>query len=328
VLRENIGNRRRVYLDSVPDLSEALQVIRVSLLAEFGSKQIDARRQRATVLTDFGRFAMPFNFIGENALSPWQVRVIIGFIATVPLVLACTLFATDSNFWRDLVKDFGVVIAGLLVVNLVWSIVGGEPLENAIKVLRHELQRTEVNLGRFSKLTSSAQAAGLLDVGGNSSALQYQADQLVQMIEHAKVRICVCGLTLLLLQENHNLVTVLREAANRGVLVQILLAAHDNPWLAASNEEATLPGMTGVISNTIRILKEAAQNTQFQVRALRKKTFTVSLLRFDETIIATPYLVSTMTASSPRFVASGSDTPLFKIWMREFDYLFEVAEPV
>jgi hypothetical protein len=271
---------------------------------------------------------MPFNAINENVLSPWQVRIIIGFIAALPLVLACTLFATDANFWRDLVKDFGVVIAGLLVVNLVWSIVGGEPLENAIKALRQELQKTEVNLGRFSKLTSSAQATGLLDVGANSSALEYQADHLLRMIEHAKSRICVCGLTLLLLQENHSLVNGLKEASKRGVLVQVLLASHDNPWLKASNQDAALPGIAGVITNTIGILKAAAQNAnQFQVRALRNKTFTLSLLRFDETMIATPYLVSTMTSSSPRFVVSGSNGPLFNTWMREFDYLFEAAEP-
>jgi hypothetical protein len=276
-----------------------------------------------------GAFAMPLNANDGNALSPWQVRIIIGFIAALPLVLAFTIFATDQNFWRDLVKDFGVVIAGLLVVNLVWSIVGGEPLENAIKALRQELQRTEASLGSFSKLTSSAQAAGLLDVGANSSALQYPPDQLLRVIEHAKTRICICGLTLLLLQENHTLVNGLEMAAKRGVLVQILLASHDNTWLQASNQDAALPGMAGVIANTISILKAAARGaTQLQVHALRNKTIMLSLLRFDEIMFATPYLVSTMTSSSPRFMVSGSDSPLFNAWMREFDYLFGVAEPI
>jgi hypothetical protein len=271
---------------------------------------------------------MPRDVTDGIALRPWQVRIIIGVIAAVPLILALTLFHTNAEFYRDLIKDFGVVIAGLLVVNLVWSVVGGEPLENAIKSLRCKLQETRGNLNHISKLTHSAQVAGLVDLGPNSTALQYQPGQLEQLIRLAKGQICMSGLTLQLLHENHDLVTALQNAARSGIPVKLLLASDDNQWLEGSNDNDTLPATRELIRSTVAVLKRAGENeTRFLVRVLGEKTFTASMIRVGDAMIVTPYLVSTMTSASPRFEVSGPDSPLFTTWMREFDHLFEMAKP-
>jgi hypothetical protein len=65
----------------------------------------------------------------------------------------------------------------------------------------------------------------------------------------------------------------------------------------------------------------------FVVKVLRQKTMLVSLLRCDDRMLITPYLISMTTPESPRLLVEGAATSWSQVYLREFNDLFERAEP-
>ena len=53
---------------------------------------------------------------------------------------------------------------------------------------------------------------------------------------------------------------------------------------------------------------------------------TVSVLRFDDLIQVVPYLISRKTSETVRFLIKGVESPLFCMWLGEFEQLFDNAE--
>jgi hypothetical protein len=99
--------------------------------------------------------------------------------------------------------------------------------------------------------------------------------------------------------------------------------------LAGSNDETQFPGMPDLIGVTLNFLNPVAERARslFVVKVLRQKTMLVSLLRCDERMLVTPYLISMTTPESPRLLVEGATTSRFQVYLGELSYLFERAEP-
>ena len=194
-------------------------------------------------------------------IGPWQTRFIILCVSALPIIVSFTLFEPEAKgyaeLWRDLIKDLGVVIGALTIVDLVWALVGGEPTRKAIISLETNLSKTENTVVAFSKLTQDAKSAGLARVGANSSSLSYSPREIITLIQNSRKNIDLSGWALVLLHENSDIIQALTNAAGRNVKIRIVVAAPDNRWLEGSNDKKVIPGMKGVIEGTLAILKSA-----------------------------------------------------------------------
>ncbi len=74
--------------------------------------------------------------------------------------------------------------------------------------------------------------------------------------------------------------------------------------LAGSNDETQFPGMPDLIGVTLNFPNPVAERARslFVVKVLRQKTMLVSLLRCDERMLVTPYLISMTMPGSPRLL--------------------------
>jgi hypothetical protein len=274
--------------------------------------------------------------IGQN----WRVRILIAIIATIPILVAFTVFDADPtgrvHLFRDLIKDISVVILGLLIVSIVWDLLGGEPVAQDVKHLQESMQSTQASLQEsiqstqarlvaLNALTESAHQTGLVRVGTRINDVPFS---LTTLAKESKTAVDLCGLAMQLLHYDR-ILQALEAAAKRGVHVRIVIAAPDNTLLRGSNDEAQFSGMFGLIEATLNYLKPAAERagSTFVVKVLRQKTILVSLLRCDDRMLITPYLISMTTPESPKLLVEGATTSLFQVYLREFNYLFERAEP-
>jgi len=77
-----------------------------------------------------------------------------------------------------------------------------------------------------------------------------------------------------------------------------------------------MPDLIGVTLNFLNPVAERARSLSV-VKVLRQKTMLVSLLRCDERMLVTPYLISMTTPESPRLLVEGATTSWFQVYLRE-----------
>jgi hypothetical protein len=95
--------------------------------------------------------------------------------------------------------------------------------------------------------------------------------------------------------------------------VRILVGADDNVFLNGSVMRANHPVMQKQMHTIWEMLQEIKRrHGNVAIGRLRVSNMSVSILRFDNTMLVTPYLVGLTTDESPRFILRGSVTVLFK----------------
>ena len=252
--------------------------------------------------------------------SRLRADILFIIIGAIPIIIAAGL---DRDLLaRDLCKDFGVVIASLALVDLLWQLVaGGEPLSKEIAQLR------DLNV-----LTRQAHKHGLVDLASRRSLLANGNAAVETLIKNSKSFIDMSGYTLYFLVENPRFVDALIERARSKARVRLLISASDNAQLDATVDEKVLGTMKRQMAVAWDVLLRAretlpeGERDKFLVRRLRKKSLHASFLRFDDHINVLHYLLAKYTEETPMYVVRGTDTPLFKTFMEEYEYCFNLAE--
>jgi hypothetical protein len=240
-----------------------------------------------------------------------------GIFALVGGLIIIIALLVHPGFWKDIIKDIGVVIFSIAMIDLLWHWLGGDPVGNAIAKL-HE----------SNALVVQADRCGLIGVGAKREDL-WSPTEIRNMILASKSNIDLCGWTLYLFTENHNLMRALVERASDGVRVRVLVGHPKNPFLEGSVKQSLLNQMREQMNVSIAEFGgHQSQSSNFVTRAIRDKTIAVSLLRFDDKMQVTPYLVNYSTEVTPRYNFLGLDREVFERYLREFEELFKLAETV
>jgi len=244
-------------------------------------------------------------------------------IGLAPILLA--FYLEDHGVtavWRDLAKDFGVVIISLALVDLLWDLVaGGDPLSQEIH-----------SLIDLSVVTRQANENGVVDLSWKRANLTDQSTSITRAIQHSKKNVDMSGYTLYVLVETQGFLRELVDRAKDGVKVRLLLCASDNSALSGGVDRGLLETMQAQSLRTSAQLLKARmglspeKRSNFEVRVLTDKILYTSILRFDERINAVHYLHSRYTPECPVLVVRGADTPLFRTYLAEFDWCFERAK--
>jgi hypothetical protein len=257
---------------------------------------------------------------------PQLVIVLVGILLFIwAFHIAGNDRAEQHMLWIDLIKDFGVVIAALAVTDFVWKLVGGDPISVEIEQLQQTLSEQVQILKRANELTKQAEDMGLCGVQANRSP---DPATWLQLIGNARVSIDLCDLTLKDFAENRDILDALVKAASGGVAIRILMVDPNTnvmDSLAENSIDTENDTKYTLRELSSRLRSDRTRDDRFAVHLLQEKALQVGIRRFDDRIYIQHYLHSRNPSTTPALIVSGKQAPLFKLYVQEFNRLYEKA---
>ena len=271
-------------------------------------QNLDLGRVRKNV---FRRETIPY--VVFFVIGAWVSRESYGF------------FVSGSNgFWSSITSDFAAAILTVVILQALWGLLGGDPLQNAIARLSISmeliqdlkgmgflrfLQRREINLEeRIEERASLARKAREFDLMGLTLWTEWFQDE----------------------ELSKELVIAVKE---REGTVRILLSNPDlnapatSLRLKTSGEKKKQKLFQGLLDSTTEQIKELLD----QLSHDEKKRFVVkvtddiiycSVIRMGNMMFVTNYTNHSVGNSTPAFQIGGEGTRVYEFYKREFDTMF------
>ncbi|WP_043687393.1 hypothetical protein [Streptomyces xylophagus] len=229
------------------------------------------------------------------------------------------------------------------MLTLLWDLVGGEPLTPGMQNIARDVASIQQRATELSQLLTTAEAlrhAGLVRASERNVS-HGTPDEWRNLLASASREVALSGVA------QHNWVkdreyfqdSVIAGAA-RGCHYRIMLYApvtgSGNSLLELVQSEPHKGGSTSAhnmeslwfFHNVAEEVTRAGHPDAFQVRVLDGVIQYVMVSLFDQTVIATPYLYHAPAESCPALEIKGDSRPLFKVYAKEFDVLWDEARPL
>ena len=220
-------------------------------------------------------------------------------------------------------------IVTVIVVDLLWGIAGGAPLETEIKA-------TTERLVLASELLATAQEVGLKRVYGGGRGPS-EADLERHRTVTRNVDLCARALRYWTedASSSRAFLAQVRTNIKRGVQYRLLVyrpyfqpAERERTPFALSSRPAqlgvqnTIEGLAGLLA--IRSKLAADDQGKFAVKVCTDFAFSVKISRFDDVMTVAPYVNDAVVQTSPQFVISNivGAGGLFGFYLEEFEMLF------
>jgi len=227
----------------------------------------------------------------------------------------------------EALKDVGVVVIGIAVIELVWIIVGGAPTEQALddllsqlsdasQVIRGDVESVRHEVAAMSALAASARNCGLADIAANQDKLKYDYSHFIAKVAAAKQKIQICGAALEFLYASDDALEALSQRAAMGLDIEVLLPADENPVVMAIFQDRFEDHIRRTAKNLAAQIEQHAPKVT--LRRIKAKALTMTMVRIDDEMLVTPYLLSRQTSESPRLLLRGAESPLFRVYENEF----------
>ncbi len=308
----------------------------------------DRGKPRVSASTDIDAFVHRVRWSRRFTEAPMAQRAqdmahklvtagIIGMLIIV-VVLFVLVGSTDTvgpanertHLAVEALKDVGVVVIGIAVIEVVWIIVGGAPTEQAMnnllsqlrdasRTIREDVGSVRIEVTAMSKLAASGQGCGLVDIAEGQDKLKYDYNKFIDSVLRAKQKIQICGAALDFLYSSDDALSALSQRASEGLEVEVILPDDENPVVMAIFQDR----FEEHIRRTAKSLATQITNQapKIKLQRVKNKALTITMIRIDNEMLVTPYLLSRQTAESPRLLISGSDMPLFRVYENEFQKL-------
>lgn len=216
----------------------------------------------------------------------------------------------------DLCKDLAVMLGAVVVLEYLWSTLGGDPLARQIE-----------KLAELTELHSDGQKTGLKRLKIGEPAPDWLA-----FIRKCQQSIELAGYMLHPFGDNPEIRKALAERATHGVKIRILLFNPTNPALQHIVNPTDLDAMISMMKLNYRRFVESQPTDKrfaknYDVAQLQHGVLDFSYYRFDNEIHVVNYLYKVETPASPVLVIRGdSKVPLFRLYEGAFDGLFKLAK--
>jgi hypothetical protein len=234
----------------------------------------------------------------------------------------------QKRFPGEVLKDIGVVVAGLAIVDILWTFIGGDPLHKDIA----RVEGAVAALARSVRIVDQAQKLGVLQIERKPDDLDMTKP--VAAIDSANHSIDMCGYTLHSLFATGEFKNKLEKAiVERKVIVRICISSPGNMDALKNCDLSVRTSMPAESQDVLNYLSElrirlagykdgAELAKRLTILELKDSVMTMSILRRDDLMLAVPYLQHAFTLGSPALlvVRSGAD-PLFQVYEREFEYI-------
>ncbi len=264
----------------------------------------------------------------KSSRRRFYANIVFFIIGALLLFIAWTQTPPEKrvDFEFLTLQSLGLIVLTIVIVDFLWTLMGGDPIGETLLELRHSV-----------RLLEDSHQNGLRTIKSASSEF---GDSKVWMdrLRSADNNFDLMGYTLLVWTKGANFETEFKRLAQQSVKIRVLLMDPDNPHLRAfvnaSIPSQTVEGVTQEIKAALNSFTaiyrslDAKHREHLEIRTLRFGLIVTQLCRTDETLTAVQYLFHAVASRSPLLEISGSHTKLFKVYMDEFEHLWNAGAEV
>ena len=253
---------------------------------------------------------------------PYIILLILGVLVETIAFSTKPAEITSGAFLYEMFLNVGFVILAIVIVDFLWVLLGGEPLEEMIHKAVHTL---ELAADGFK---------GGLDRAFLSSSSVTTSGEWISLLKRANSQIDMMGYSLNMLTRTTSFQELLKELANKNVKIRILIMDCENPHFAAGLNIECLTSMTiDSMKDEVNACTQCVESAFDKIRNNKKKNLQFAkikkglaecqIIRIDNYIYVTPYLYSKHTADSPLFIFKEQKDGYYDKYLDEFNMLWE-----
>ena len=254
---------------------------------------------------------------------PYIIFTIIGVLL---LVIAYNIKPDNQSFdefWFTVVLNIAFVVLTIVILNFLWSCLGGEPMEEKVQKLVETFE-----------LVADGFKSGLHRVFLSSSNFANGSDKWISLLKGATHDVDMMGYSLHILTLTNQFSNTLRDLANKGVHIRVLIMDEGNKHffaglnfddldsMTAESMQGEVVGCEKCINNARNMVrKEIKDNIKFA--KIKKGITECQIIRIDDTVYVTPYLYSQHTSDSPLYVYKKQSGGLYDKYMDALNTLWK-----
>lgn len=265
---------------------------------------------------------------------PQVVFLIVGILL---LVISFLLVKGEHpseaiRFWSSAIQNVSFIVLTVVIIDLLWQVIGGEPITETLKALGTTLSdlRGAILLLNDSKETGLSRMFAVSGAWGTNQ-------QWMQRLKDSKAQVDLMGYTLHVWTRGEDFESVVQAIVKAGVHVRILIMDEANPQLAAlvNDEQIAALSLSAVVEE-IKVakrtfkgigesLKGLTTTGSFEFRVLKKGLIVTQICRTDTLLTAVQYLYFAVASRTPLVEIRGSESALFRVHANEFDALWKLG---
>lgn len=254
--------------------------------------------------------------------NSYIILAILGVLVVIISFLVKPNEITNDEFLYVLLLNIGFVALTIVIVNFLWYLLGGEPMEDMIR-----------NSVDTLKLVSDGFNGGLYRAFLSSSDFA-ASGEWISILKSAKKHVDMMGYSLQVWTRTNEFQNVLIELANKNVKIRILIMDEQNENFSAGLNFENLQALSlESMKDEVRactqcleyVLNNVNRNKKNNIKFVKVNNgLTESqIIRIDNQIYVTPYLYSKHTADSPLFIFREQKGGHYDKYMEEFNMLWE-----
>lgn len=255
------------------------------------------------------------------------IRTIFLLLSILFFFTSYTLNIQQSLLLSDIMKELGVVVLGIIMLETLWSAFGGDPQTEKLVGLENLIssQATSIeNLVLSNTLRQSDIECGLARVHPRAKDVTH--DELLNNLKNSFHHIDLQGITISDLVHNEEWLRIMKQRITSRVQIRIVVMSPENPSLlpggkSAYREVELLRTQAAISWNKLATFyTQLSQDEKESVAFFRLENgiMSNSIRRFDSTMYIVHYLTHVDTRETPLYVIRGEDRPLFQKCMQEF----------
>jgi hypothetical protein len=267
--------------------------------------------------------------------TPKQKPQVIFLILGILLLIISFLLVRGANpsetvkFWSTAIQNISFIILTVVIVDVLWQVLGGEPISESLRVLGATLaeMRSAVLLLQDSKETGLHRMFAVSGAWGSHR-------EWMQRLKDSKSSVDLVGYSLHVWTRGENFEEVVKALVKAGVKVRILIMDDTNPNLGALVNAAQIASVShSAVVEEIKVAKRTFKGIadsftgttpsgSYEFRVLKTGLVVSQICRTDSQLTAVQYLYSVVASRSPLVDVRGTDSALFKVYMNEFENLW------
>jgi len=282
----------------------------------------------------------------QNSVLPrYKVNILFVGISAVVWAISYYCFSKSStedlgfHFAGELLKDIGVVVAGLAIVDWLWAFFSGDPVEKHLDTMEVKVRELLGLLqgavdGSIQRLESSVDSSVERSINGSTRKLESKIESAIDVVGHARHAgvlridsnpraldagfpteaflrgreyIDLCGMTLHALFANGDFISAIETAVRNGCKIRICVAAPSNSDVVNNclpSARTAMPGQCQAVIDALKFLKQSLRSSpdladRISLYVLEQGTMSAFISRIDSRMLVVSYLRSVFTMDSP-----------------------------
>jgi hypothetical protein len=289
-----------------------------------------------------------------------RASIIFLFLGIFLLFIAYLLQLLQANSFLGLaIFNAGFVLITVFILNIIWALLGGEPVSNAIDQLTKSFQDVDTKLQQSfqdvdarlertfqdvdTKLQESFQIlkqSSETGVVGLSVSGKFSRNSWAGRLRDSQQQVDLMGYTLLTWIKTTNFESEVLKLVRKGVKIRILILDETNPHfesfinshLAGTSIDRTRSELKDArkafenIRQKVQSSKAANSSGDFELRTAKEGLITCNICRTDTNMIVVSYMYWQQAVTSPLLLIlqSQEEPNLFQAYQEEFDHLWEL----